>query len=346
MPHLHKLITEVSPDDLAAWFAENGHARYRCKQFLDWIYVKRVASFDAMKNLPAALRTSLAEAFQLSSLELVGQACAADGETEKFVFQLVDGHRIESVLMRGRKRATFCVSTQVGCGMGCRICATGVGGLKRNLRVGEILDQVLTLARKAGEIGNVVFMGMGEPLANLANLLPALDALVDEQRFALGARRISVSTAGLAPEIRKLADAAVHPNLALSLNAPFDKQRNAIMPINRRHPLADVVDACEEYGTKTGRRISLEYVMLAGVNTSMEAACEVARIARRLSALVNLIAFNPVPGSSYTTPKSNEIFAFRKTLEERGINVTQRFRRGRDIAAGCGQLAERFDEEA
>jgi len=346
MPPRHKFITEVSPDDLAAWFAENGHPRYRCKQLLDWIYVKRVASFDAMGNLPAALRASLTETFQICCLEEVGRACSADGETDKFVFQLVDGHRIESVLMRGRKRATFCISTQVGCGMGCRICATGVGGLKRNLRVGEILDQVLTLARTAGEIGNVVFMGMGEPLANLANLLPALDALVDKQRFALGARRITVSTAGLVPGIRKLAQAAVQPNLALSLNSPFDKQRNSIMPINRKHPLANVVDACEEYGEKTGRRIALEYVMLAGENTSMEAACEVARIARRLSALVNLIAFNPVPGSRYVSPKSNEIFAFRKILEERGINVTQRFRRGRDIGAGCGQLAERLDEEA
>jgi 23S rRNA (adenine2503-C2)-methyltransferase len=211
-------------------------------------------------------------------------------------------------------------------------------GFGRDLAVEEILGQVMALARAHEWPANVVFMGMGEPLLNLEAVLPALEALADERRFGLGARRITVSTAGVPPGIRSLASHPVRPNLALSLNSPFEEQRRELMPITERHPLEAVLDACKDYSERTGRRLLIEYVLLRAVNTSARAARATARIARDLGALVNLIALNPVPGCPFRPPTGEEIERFRGILEGEGVPVTQRYRRGRDIAAGCGQL--------
>jgi len=334
-------IYETAPDALAEWFSAAGEPAYRLQQLLEWLYAKFAASFDEMTNLPTALRERLATEFTMGGLRVVDRQVSTDGETEKLLFECADGERIESVLMHGRPHATFCISSQAGCKLGCTFCATGAMGFARNLTAGEILAQVAALARQTGAMGNVVFMGMGEPLLNLDSVIPALEALTDERRFALGARRITVSTAGITAGIQRLAASGTRPCLALSLNSPFESQRSELMPINRRYPLAEVLDACAEYGERTGRRLLLEYVMLGNTNTSTPAARAVRDIARRLGAAVNLIPLNPVEGCGHQPPRHDEVERFRKLLEERAVTVTQRYRRGRDILAACGQLRGR-----
>jgi len=294
-----------------------------------------------MSNLPAGLRQRLHETFRVDCLEAVRVQTAADGGTRKFLFSLADGKRVESVAMEDAGRLTFCVSSQAGCGLGCRFCATGSMGLRRDLRSGEILGQVICMSRLVGPPRNVVFMGMGEPLLNVDAVIPALERLADPNCLDLGPRRIAVSTAGIVPGIRRLAAAPVKPSLALSLNSPFEEQRRELMPISRRYPLSEVLPACADYASVSGRRLMLEYVLLSGVNTSSEAARAVADIARAHRSVVNLIAFNPVPGRAFRPPSAQEVSGFRRVLESRGIEVTQRYRRGREIVAGCGQLTGR-----
>ncbi len=331
-------IYELAPDALAEWLKAAGEPAYRLKQLLEWLYARYAASFDEMTNLPAALRERLAGQFAIGGLRAVERQVSTDGQTEKLLFECADGEGVESVLMHGRPHATFCISSQAGCRLGCSFCATGAMGFARNLSAGEILAQVAALARRLGVMGNVVFMGMGEPLLNLEAVLPALEALTDERRFALGARRITVSTAGIPAGIERLAASRTRPCLALSLNTPFENQRSELMPINRRYPLADVLDACAAYAERTGRRLLLEYVMLGNTNTSAQAARGVRDIAERLGAAVNLIPFNPVEGCEHKPPRHDEVERFRKIVGEHGVAVTQRFRRGRDILAACGQL--------
>jgi 23S rRNA (adenine2503-C2)-methyltransferase len=338
MPPEKRDILEVNPDELQAWLADEDQPRWRFKSLLDWIYARHAESFDAMTDLPLALRERLAADFALPALGLVTSSTSQDGDTAKFLFELDDGERIESVAMGGENRPTFCISSQAGCALGCRFCATGAMGLARNLRAGEILGQVLALAREGGWPANIVFMGMGEPLLNLDAVLPALEALTDERRFALGARRVTVSTAGVTPGIRQLAESPVRPYLALSLNSPDEATRRDLMPVTRRYPLEEVLDACREYGEKTGRRLLVEYVLLDGVNTSLSDAWGVVGIARKLGAMVNLIPFNAVAGCGFKAPDRAAVRRFRRLLEEQGIQVAQRYRRGRDITAGCGQL--------
>jgi len=341
VPEQRPNILELTPDSLAERLAAAGEPRYRTGQILDWVYGRFAESFEQMTNLPAALRKRLDGEFTIGGLRTVERQVAADAATEKFLFECADGERIESVLMRARPHSTFCISSQAGCALRCAFCATGAAGFGRDLSAGEVLAQVAALARAEGAVGNVVFMGMGEPLLNLDAVLPALEALTDRRRFALGARRITVSTAGVTPGIRRLAASAVRPHLALSLNSPDNKQRSELMPINRRYPLAEVLDACAYYSERTGRRLLLEYVLLGNVNTSAAAARGVRDIASRLGAKVNLIPFNPVDGCGFRPPRHDEIERFRSLLQERGVTVTQRYRRGRDIAAACGQLRGR-----
>jgi len=331
-------LLEITPDELASWVERHGEPSYRLGQIMEWAYARRVVSFDEMTNLPASLRTSLAETFTLAGLREVERACSEDGATGKLLLELHDGEQIECVWMDDDGRHTFCISSQAGCALGCQFCATGAAGFGRNLTLSEILGQVTALARKCGEPHNIVFMGMGEPLLNLDAVLPALESLTAPDRFGLSPRRITVSTAGVTPGIRQLAAAPVHPNLAFSLNSAFDGRRTALMPVNARYPFADVLDACDEYGRTTGRSVTLEYVLLGGVNTSEKDARAVARIAHRLHALVNLISFNTVHGCGLHPPGPEEAELFRCGLEQRQVHVTQRYRRGRDIAAACGQL--------
>jgi len=338
MRHPQQDILEASPEALARWLESQGEPAYRLSQLLKCLYMEHLASFSSMTTLPLALRARLGEAFSFLSPREVARLVSDDRKSAKFAFELEDGEEIESVWMRDGDHATFCISSQAGCVLKCGFCATGGAGFSRNLALKEMLGQVRALARAKGWPANIVFMGMGEPLLNLDAVLPALEALTDPQRFALGSRRITVSTAGVTPGIRELAGSVARPNLALSLNSPFDGQRSQLMPINKRYPLSGVLEACADYAERTGRRILLEYVLLGGVNTSAETARAVAQIACGLHAMVNLIEFNPVPDCGFHPPVRKEVSQFRAALENEGVKVSQRFRRGRDISAACGQL--------
>jgi len=331
-------VLGVEPEAVERWLREHGEPAFRCRQVLEWVYRKWADSFASMTNLPKELRESLSEAFEVGHPKVVAQQVSRDGQTEKFLFELADGERIESVAMQDGARVTFCVSSQAGCALGCRFCATGAAGFARDLAVHEILGQVAAMARAKGVLGNVVFMGMGEPLLNLGAVEKALAALHDPRRFGLGARRVTVSTAGVTPGIRRLAASPVRPHLALSLNSPFDEQRSELMPVNRRYTLRTVLEACRQYSNRSGRRLFLEYVLLSGVNTSTDAAHAVARMALELHAAVNLIPYNAVAGCAFRSPTRRETERFRDVLRRRGVTVTERFRRGRDIQAACGQL--------
>ena len=331
-------ILETLPEALAKWLAAQGEPGYRLDQVLEWAHRRWADSFEAMTNLPASLRRRLAAAYRLAGPAERHADVSADGRTGKLLLELEDGERIESVWMTERGRHTFCVSSQAGCPLGCLFCATGASGFTRDLTTAEILGQVTALARRTGALRNVVFMGMGEPLLNLGAVGAVLTALADPRRFGLGARHLTVSTAGITPGIRELADGGVRPNLALSLNSPFEEERRKLMPVTRTYPLAEVLDACSDYADRTGRRLLIEYVLLGGVNTDPPAARGVAKIARSLGALVNLIPFNAVEGCPFRAPTRGERSRFAYILERAGVKVTERYRRGRDISAACGQL--------
>jgi len=236
-------ILEVSPDELATWLATAGQPSYRLGQILEWTYARRADSFDAMTNLSAAVRCALGDTYRIDPLPECERLTSEDGATGKLLFELDDGEQIESVWMNDDGRHTFCISSQAGCQLGCVFCATGAGGFGRNLTTSEILGQVTALARMTGKLQNIVFMGMGEPLLNLEAVIPALEALADERRFGIGARRLTVSTAGITPGIAQLAACGVRPNLALSLNSPFDEQRRELMPVGAKYPLKGVLEA-------------------------------------------------------------------------------------------------------
>ncbi len=334
-------ILTSSPEELADWFSRQGQPAYRLPQVLDWLFDKFVMDFQAMSNLPTSLREALRGSYSISAPRELGRQISQDQASEKFLFELADGEQIETVWMSDEGRTTFCVSSQAGCAVGCRFCATGQMGLARNLHGGEIVGQVLAVAASKGRPNNVVFMGMGEPLLNVDGVIPALHAMADERRLGLGVRRISVSTAGIVPGIKRLSECSVAPNLAVSVNSPFEAQRSELMPISRRYPLSDVLAACRAYAAKTGRRVLFEYVLLGNVNTSADAARELAKHARETDAAVNLIPFNSVADCGFRPPMQEEIDRFRRILGEQGVRFTQRYRRGRDITAACGQLRGR-----
>ena len=339
-------ILSLSPESLARWLDEAHEPPYRLDQILRRLHREYADSFDRMTELPEPLRNKLASNFSIASVVAVARLSSKDAQTEKFLFRLCDGEQIECVSMSDRGRLTFCISSQAGCALDCRFCATGAAGIRRNLTVSEILGQVTALARAKGGLRNIVFMGMGEPLLNCGAVFPALEALADARRLGLSPRHITISTAGITPAIKRLAKWTVKPNLALSLNSPFDEQRSELMPINRKYPLTELLDACEEYSRASGRRLLIEYVLIRDVNDCPAAAQALAEIARRLNALVNLISFNPVQGTGFEPPASDEISKFRSALERRRVEVTQRFRRGREIAAACGQLTGKHADAA
>jgi len=328
----------MSPEALQDLLGELGQPAFRARQILDWIYRKGVADPAAMTNLALPLREMLGRRLRVGGT--VERAVRSeDNATAKYLFRLTDDEAVEAVSMTERGRHTVCLSSQAGCAMGCAFCATAGMGFIRNLTAGEILLQAVTLHRQEAPVNNVVFMGMGEPLLNLDPVLRAVDALVDPRRMGLGTRRITILTCGIAPGIRELAHHTTPVRLALSLNSPFQDQRAELMPVARKHPLAEVLAACGEFVQATGRRVLMEYVLLHGVNTSHDAAEALAEIARDLGGKVNLIEYNPVPGLPFASPERKETHDFRAWLEARGVTVTIRFRRGRTIAAGCGQLA-------
>jgi 23S rRNA (adenine2503-C2)-methyltransferase len=345
-------ISEIEPSVLAAWLDARGEPAYRTGQVLAGAHRSDAASFDDLSDLPRPLREALAEAFRFSSIVDSHVIGADGGMTAKAVHELDDGQRIESVLMRypargaARERTTICISSQAGCAVACPFCATGQAGFGRQLTPGEIVDQVLHWHRPPynalGEDGaghyNIVFMGMGEPLNNADRVFSAVRLLNDPDRMGIGARHITVSTSGVLPGMDRMVDELPQVNLAISLHASTDALRDELVPINRKWPLAEVVGAGRRFAARTGRRVSLEYVMIDGLNDTDEQAAGLADLARGWRSHINLIPLNPTPGSRWSGTPPAGIDRFVRILRDGGATVTVRDTRGREIEAACGQL--------
>jgi 23S rRNA (adenine2503-C2)-methyltransferase len=370
-------IKSLTRDELETRFAAWEQPAYRVTQLLEWLYSRRVTSWDVMATLPKALREKIAGAFSLRTLELVRKQGARD-TTQKFLWRLSDHALIESVLIPANPalysdasdRHTLCISTQVGCAYGCKFCASGLDGWKRNLTPNEIVEQVLAVerwqerqskkplthpsdgvrgARLASTeprlINNIVVMGMGEPLANYDHLLKALRILNAPWGGGIGARKITISTSGLVPQIRKLAGEPEQFRLAISLHGATDEVRDKIMPVNRKYPLEELVAACEDYQGQKGRLLTFEYILIAGVNDSPEQARLLAALAKRLFAKVNLIPYNTVAGLSWERPADKVCESFLTTLKRQKVAATLRREKGHDIDAACGQLRLKTERE-
>ncbi len=334
-------LLDQTIEQLQEWFAQRTLPRYRAAQVWGWLFEKRASQFDEMTDLPKALRGLLAEEFQLWTSRVEAHPVAADG-TEKLLLSLGDGNRIECVLLRDDKQnRTVCISTQVGCAMGCVFCASGLDGVARNLTSGEILEELLQLARllpAEERINHIVVMGMGEPLANLDRLLPALKVASVPYGLGIGARRITISTVGIPKAIRRLADENHQYHLAVSLHAPDDELRSRLVPTNRKVGIAAILEAADYYFDKTGRRPTYEYVLLGGLNDQPEHAHKLAGLLAGRPALINVIPYNPVAGLPYETPPSFATARFVEILEQAGLTVAVRWRKGDRIDAACGQL--------
>jgi 23S rRNA (adenine2503-C2)-methyltransferase len=313
---------------------------YRARQIAHWVYGRGVERIAEMTDLPAEFRGRLAAAARIGTLAVRRSTDAPDGSATKLLAACEDGQTVECVLMRfddGRRSA--CLSTQAGCAMGCVFCATGLGGFARNLTTGEIISQALALrARADRRLGNVVFMGMGEPLANYDATLRAARILAAPWGLGIGVRHLTISTVGLAPQIRRLAREGLQITLAVSLHAPTDALRRRLVPVTERYPIADLLAACRDYQAATGRRLTFEYVLIAGVNDGDSEACELGRVLRGLLCHVNVIPLNPVPGIPLKRPNVGRVRAFAARVREAGIPVTVRIERGTEIQAACGQL--------
>jgi len=370
-------IKSQTKEELEAQFKAWGEPAYRVAQILDWLYARRVTSWEAMTNLPKTLREKLRGHYALTTLELARKQGSRD-TTQKFLWRLADHSLIESVLIPANPalygevsdRHTLCVSTQVGCAYGCKFCASGLEGWKRNLGVEEIVEQVLAVERwnssnaeqgtRNAETGtsppsstqttgrfidNLVIMGMGEPLANYDNLLAALKILNAPWGGGIGARKITISTSGLAPQIRKLADEPLQFRLALSLHGATDETRNKIMPVNRKYPLKELTAACDYYQQNKGRMITFEYILIAGVNDGLDQVAPLVKLARTLNAKVNLIPYNKVEDLSWERPTEEVQEAFLAALEKQNVTATLRREKGHDIDAACGQLRLKTERE-
>jgi 23S rRNA (adenine2503-C2)-methyltransferase len=366
-------IKSLTREELETQFKIWEQPAYRVVQLLEWLYARRVTSWDAMTNLPKPLRERLRETFLLHTLELVRKQGSPD-TTQKFLWRLRDHSLIESVLIpanpalygEASDRHTLCVSTQVGCAYGCKFCASGLDGWKRNLTPDEIIEQVLAVERSVTSdesrvtgtkvaspvtrhpsraVDNLVVMGMGEPLANYDNLLIALRILNAPWGGGIGARKITISTSGLAPQIRRLAAEPLQFRLAISLHGATDAVRNKIMPVNRKFSLKELVAACEQYQAQKGRMLTFEYILIAGVNDSVEQAKPLAALAKRLFAKVNLIPYNRVEGLTWERPTEDACEAFLAALEKQKVTATLRREKGHDIDAACGQLRLKTEKE-
>ena len=355
-------IKSQGREEIAAQFAAWGQPAYRVEQLLHWLYARRATHWDQMSNLPASLRAQLREHYRLSTLELARVQGSRD-TTQKFLWRLADGGMIESVLIpanpalygEASDRHTLCVSTQVGCAYGCRFCASGLEGWKRNLTADEIVEQVMAVERYHSNaesktvdqriINNLVIMGMGEPLANYDNLLKALLILNAPWGGQIGARKITISTSGLAPQIRKLADEPFQFRLAISLHGATDDVRLKIMPVNRKYPLKELMAACDYYREKKGGMITFEYILISGVNDDLGQVKPLAQLAQRLHAKVNLIPYNKVEGLPWERPSEERQEAFLSALQKLKVTATLRREKGHDIDAACGQLRLRTERE-
>ncbi len=336
---MHKRpIRDIDSKELAQWLEKQGQPRFRGRQIEEWFSNKLIVSFDEMANIPATLRSKLAEAFLPCAVEPIEKLCAED-HTVKWLSKLADDATVETVLIRAPGRNTVCISTQVGCAVRCVFCESGRLGFVRNLTATEIIDQVILASHEAGKlVDNVVVMGTGEPMHNLDNLIQALNWLCDQEKgMGMSARHITVSTSGITKGIKRLADLKRPWNLAVSLHAPNDRLRAQIIPPRHRRPIAEIVEACKYYRESTGRMVTFEYVLVKGTNDSESEARELAAVARDTRAKVNLIPCND-GASKLRAPERIACEKFLKILEQHGVQATIRHRKGDDIMAACGQL--------
>lgn len=335
-------LKNLSLEELEQFLAGKGKERYRARQIFKWLYQKGATSFEVMSNLAKDLRCDLEQSATISQLEPEVTEISRDG-TRKYLFRLVDGNTVESVLIPEEDRSTLCVSSQVGCAMACEFCLTGTFRLTRSLTTAEIVNQICAVQREV-PFRNIVFMGMGEPLANLDNVIRALKIITHDDGLQFSTRRVTVSTAGLVPEMERLGD-AVTVNLAVSLNATTDEVRNRIMPINRRYPLRDLLDACRRFPLPGRRKITIEYVMIKGVNDSLEDVKRLVRLLSGIPSKINLIPFNEHEGCSFRSPDQQTVDQFHSFLLAKHFTVITRSSRGSDISAACGQLKGKLDRD-
>ena len=335
-------IKSLTLEELKTEMERIGEKPFRAKQLYQWMHQKLARGFDEMTNLPAAMRDRCAALYEYTAVKQVRmQESAIDG-TKKFLFELRDGSLVESVWMKYKHGNSVCISSQVGCRMGCAFCASTLDGLERSLLPSEMLDQIYAITLLTGErVSNVVVMGTGEPLDNFENLLKFLELLTDENGLHISQRNVTVSTCGLVPRMRDLADNKLQITLALSLHATTDEKRRKLMPIANKYSIAELMEACAYYFEKTGRRITFEYALVGGVNDTKEDARELTELIRSLNCHVNLIPVNPIKERSFVQSEGEAITAFKNKLEKNGINVTIRREMGRDIDGACGQLRRR-----
>lgn len=333
-------IKSLSKDELASALKDAGVEAYRAKQVWRWLFKAGVRSFDEMTDLPEALRHALKARFHITHPTLLDQRRSSIDGTTKYLLKLEDASTIETVFLPEKERSTICLSTQVGCKFACSFCASAPFGFVRNLSTAEILDEVLFVKGRNPDspITNLVFMGIGEPFDNYGNLMKAIRILNDPDAFGIGARKITVSTCGLIPQIRKFGDEGLQIELSVSLHSADDAIRSKLVPVNKRYPLKDLVAACKEYTERTNRVITFEYILIKGANASREDALKLVRLLKGMKCKVNTIAFNKIRIKDYTEPSPQDIRAFLKVLKDGGINVTHRKSKGEDIDAGCGQL--------
>ncbi len=327
-------------NDLEIMFVQQGIEKYRARQIIRWVFEKRARHFDDMTDLPQGLRKRLTSEYQIFTTEIAKKDHSSDG-TEKLLVRLPDHQHVECVLLRDGQRRSICVSSQVGCAMGCVFCASGLDGVERNLKSDEIIQQMLHLQHLLPvqeRLSHIVMMGMGEPLANLENVLAALHWATSDKGLGISPRRVTISTVGLPPAIRKLADLDSRFHLAISLHAPNDELRNELVPVNKKIGIEDLLDAADHYFNVSGRKLTFEYVLLKQVNDQEPHAHQLAKILKGRTAILNVIPYNPVAGLPYQTPTSASIARFRKILEAEGIVVKFRQRKGDQINAACGQL--------
>ncbi|MBC2743879.1 MAG: 23S rRNA (adenine(2503)-C(2))-methyltransferase RlmN [Desulfosarcina sp.] len=342
-------IKDLSREQLATWLKDRAKRPFRVDQILRWVHLRQTDRFDEMTNLGKPLRADLEAAFVNPRLQVESEATSRDG-SRKLLFRLHDGLHIETVIIPEKNHFTLCISSQVGCGQGCRFCMTAKGGFVRNLSAGEIISQVRDVQQRVDSEGgmpltNIVFMGMGEPLANYQNVVHALDMITDgDFGLKISTRRVTVSTAGLVPKMADLGrDTRV--NLAVSLNAADDNTRTRLMPINRKYPIADLMAACQRYPLPPRRKITFEYILMKGINDSMADARRLVKLLRPIKSKINLIPFNEYPGSDFERPDQSRISRFQEFLADHHYTAIVRHSKGQDIGAACGQLRAKLRSE-
>lgn len=332
-------IKSMPLEELTQEVVALGLPKFRAKQLYEWMHKKMVRSYDEMTNIPKDLKEKLKASYSFTSLKEVEVQESKIDDTKKFLFGLSDGNVIESVFMKYKFGCSVCISSQVGCRMGCRFCASTIDGVVRSLLPGEMLDQIYAISRITGEkISHVVVMGSGEPLDNYDNLLVFIHMLTDKDGMNMSQRNLTVSTCGIVPKIKELAKEQLSINLALSLHASNQAKRQELMPIAKSFELSDVIDACKYYFEKTGRQLTFEYSLVAGVNDTNKDAMELSQLLKGINAIVNIIPVNPIKERDFVAPTRENALAFKNKLEKSGINVTIRREMGRDIDGACGQL--------